>query len=56
VTVPDESTANQYAFLIGIDCYLPGQLPGNIRYPNLRGCVRDIAHVAEFLKSGLKVP
>jgi hypothetical protein len=56
VTVPDESTANQYAFLIGIDCYLPGQLPGNIRYPNLRGCVRDIAHVAEFLKNGLKVP
>jgi hypothetical protein len=46
---------NQHALLIGIDCYLPGQLPGGIYYPNLRGCVRDIAHVTDFLKSRLNL-
>ena len=46
---------DRYALLIGIDCYLPGQLPGGIYYPNLGGCVRDITHVEEFLKSRLKL-
>jgi hypothetical protein len=46
---------NQYALLIGIDFYLPGQLPGGIYYPNLGGCVRDIAHVADFLKKRMNL-
>lgn len=49
------TTKNQYALLIGIDCYLPGQLPGGIYYPNLGGCVRDIAHIEDFLKSQLNM-
>lgn len=49
------TTNNQYALLIGIDCYIPGQLQGGIYYPNLGGCVRDIAHVEDFLKSSLKL-
>jgi hypothetical protein len=50
-----ESTVHHYALLIGIDCYLPGKLPGGVYYRNLSGCVRDIAHVAEFLKSTLQL-
>jgi hypothetical protein len=42
-----------YALLIGIDCYLPNKLPGGGYYPSLHGCVRDINHVEEFLKSRL---
>lgn len=42
-----------YALLIGIDCYLPHRLPGGGYYPSLHGCVRDISHVEEFLKSRL---
>ena len=40
---------NLYALLIGIDCYLPNQLPGCYYYVSLGGCVRDITHVEEFL-------
>ena len=45
-----------YALLIGVDCYLENQLPGGYYYPNLGGCVRDIAHVEDFLvrRLGLK--
>src|SRR5512139_1951705 len=42
-----------YALLIGIDCYLPNQLPGGYYYPSLGGCVRDIKHVEAFLVSRL---
>ena len=49
------TSTDRYALLIGIDCYLPGQLPGGIYYPNLGGCVRDIAHVEDFLKRRLKL-
>lgn len=49
------TSANRHALLIGIDCYLPGQLPDGTYYPNLGGCVRDITHVEEFLKSRLKL-
>ena len=45
-----------YALLIGVDCYLPNQLPSGHYYPNLGGCARDIAQVEDFLlhKLGLK--
>ncbi|MGZ4864913.1 MAG: caspase family protein [Halobacteriota archaeon] len=45
-----------YALLIGIDCYLPNHLPGGYYYPSLGGCVRDISHVEEFLRSKLDMP
>lgn len=47
-------TSNKlYALLIGIDCYFPNVLPGGNCIANLRGCVRDITKVEEFLKSKL---
>src|SRR5436305_12114128 len=39
------SHSQLYALLIGIDCYLPG----NHRYHNLKGCVRDICLIEEYL-------
>lgn len=42
-----------HALLIGIDCYLPNQLPGGYCYQSLSGCVRDIKHVEAFLVSRL---
>jgi hypothetical protein len=42
-----------HALLIGIDCYLPNQLPGGYYYPSLGGCVRDIKHVETFFVSRL---
>lgn len=44
------SNPQLYAFLIGIDCYLPNQLVNGIYYPSLKGCVRDINQVEQFLK------
>ncbi|MBP0016711.1 MAG: caspase family protein [Cyanobacteria bacterium SBLK] len=44
--------SNLYALLIGIDHYLSDRSS----YGNLGGCVRDINHVADFLKLKLKVP
>jgi len=44
---------NLFALLIGIDCYLPNQLPDGGYYPSLGGCVRDITHVEAFLTSHL---
>ncbi len=48
-TTPQYPT--MYALLIGIDCYLPNQLPDGGSYPSLRGCVRDISHIEAFLKN-----
>lgn len=45
-----------YALLIGIDCYMPNQLPDGSSYKNLGGCVRDINHVEAFLKEWRKIP
>ncbi|MBD2342089.1 caspase family protein [Calothrix sp. FACHB-156] len=47
---------NFYALLIGIDRYLPNQLPDGSSYKSLHGCVRDIDHVEALLKNMLKVP
>lgn len=45
--------SEMYALLIGIDCYLPNELPGGGSYPSLGGCVRDILHVEAFLRDKL---
>ena len=44
---------NLYALLIGVDCYLPNQLPNGGWYPSLGGCVRDITLVEDFLRRNL---
>jgi hypothetical protein len=46
---------NIYALLIGIDDY-DDRVRNNIRYGKLGGCVRDIDHVYEYLRSDLRVP
>src|SRR5207249_716147 len=46
--------ARLHALLIGVDCYLPNQLPEG-SYPSLQGCVRDVKHVADFLRRRLGV-
>jgi Caspase domain len=47
---PDK-TPNIYALLIGIDYYQPNRL-----YKNLKGAVRDINLVADYLLKTLKIP
>lgn len=42
-----------HALLIGIDSYFPNVLPRGNSITNLRGCVRDITKVEEFLHSKL---
>lgn len=44
---------NLYALLIGIDRYMPNQLPDGGHYPDLGGCVRDISHVEQMLRNTL---
>ena len=39
------------ALLIGIDCYMPNELPDGTYYKSLAGCVRDILQVEQFLRS-----
>jgi len=48
--------SNFYALLIGVDQYLPNQLPGGYFYGHLHGCVRDVIRVREFLMNRLSVP
>jgi hypothetical protein len=38
------------ALLIGVDCYLPNQLPDGTFYRSLTGCVRDVLRVEQFLR------
>jgi hypothetical protein len=45
---------NLYALLIGIDYYLPGQLPDGSSYASLGGCVRDVNRVEDYLKKTQK--
>ncbi len=47
---------NLWALLIGVDGYLPNELPGSSFYPSLNGCVRDINRVHEFLTTRLALP
>jgi Caspase domain len=53
---PITGTTNLYALLIGVDRYLPNQLPGGYCYASLGGCVRDINHVEQFLRRKLGMP
>lgn len=46
-----EKTPTIYALLIGIDGYKPAK-----SYANLKGCVRDIEFVADYLDKTLKLP
>lgn len=46
-----EQTPNIHALLIGIDYYKPNRL-----YPNLKGCVRDINLVDDYLQRTLQIP
>ncbi|MEG4580024.1 caspase family protein [Microcoleus sp. MON1_C5] len=46
-----ETTPNIYALLIGIDGYNPNGL-----YKDLKGCVRDINLVADYLLKTVKIP
>ncbi|MGD1701676.1 caspase family protein [Dapis sp. BLCC M229] len=45
-----KETPDFYALLIGINFYFPHKLEGG-SYRNLRGCVRDINHVENYLKN-----
>ena len=47
----NNSNNNFYALLIGIDCYEP-----NSYYKDLKGCVRDIDLVANYVQNTLNVP
>ncbi|MEG4805387.1 caspase family protein [Microcoleus sp. ARI1-B5] len=46
-----KQTLNIYALLIGIDYYKPNRF-----YPNLKGCVRDINLVDDYLRRTLQIP
>lgn len=39
-----------HALLIGIDDYVPGRLPGGVRYPSLHGATRDVDRVESLLR------
>jgi hypothetical protein len=43
------------ALLIGIDCYMPNELPDGTSYPHLAGCVRDVNLVEVLLTKTLGV-
>lgn len=45
-----------YALLIGIDGYSQVPLSDGTYYPHLRGCVRDINHVEQMLRTRLSLP
>ena len=45
-----------HALLIGIDAYLPNRIEGVGYYPYLQGCVRDVARVETYLRTGLPIP
>jgi Caspase domain len=53
---PNPQQSNLHAVLIGIDCYLPNRLPDGGSYSSLKGCVRDINNVENFLLHTIQVP
>lgn len=46
---------NLFALLVGIDRYSQVPLPDGSHYPHLGGCVRDINHVEQMLRSRLNL-
>ena len=55
MTKTDCETPRLHALLIGVNCYLPNELPRG-SYPSLRAPVRDVQAVASFLRTRLKLP
>lgn len=53
MTSPD--AGEMYALLIGINRYLPNELPDGLYYKSLHGCVQDIELVEQFLLERLKL-
>jgi hypothetical protein len=53
---PGGTAPSFHALLIGIDCYLPNELPGGVSYDSLTGAVRDTERVAQFLRRTLGIP
>lgn len=45
-----------HALLIGINCYLPNELPNRLYYKSLLGCVQDVDRVEAFLTRDLRLP
>ena len=45
-----------HALLIGINCYLPNELPSGLYYKSLLGCVQDVDRLATFLERDLRLP
>jgi caspase domain-containing protein len=48
--------AGFHALLMGINCYLPNELPNGLYYKSLWGCVGDVNRVEAFLRENLHVP
>lgn len=53
---PTSASPNLHALLIGVDHYMPNRMPDRSYYRSLGGCVRDVTHVEEFLKTRLGLP
>src|SRR4028119_2507127 len=51
--MPENNQPNIHALLIGIDRYSQKPLSDGSYYPHLSGCVRDINHVEQMLKTRL---
>lgn len=45
-----------HALLIGINHYLPNELPSGLYYKSLLGCVQDVNRVETFLRQDLGIP
>jgi hypothetical protein len=45
-----------HALLIGINHYLPNELPNGLYYKSLLGCVQDVYRVEAFLQRDLRIP
>jgi hypothetical protein len=53
----NESTKPRFhAVLIGINQYLPNELPNGLYYKSLLGCVQDVYRVETFLRRDLGIP
>jgi hypothetical protein len=50
------SKAGFHALLMGINCYLPNELPNGLYYKSLWGCVQDVDRVEAFLRRDLNIP
>lgn len=54
-----QNTSNKvgfHALLIGINHYLPNELPNGLYYKSLLGCVQDVNLVETFLRQDLHIP